>query len=62
MTAYGGGSEDITEQALQDFVDDVEAGLVSVSLDRTFTLDEIVDAHRYMEANRNQGKIIMEIK
>ncbi|MBV7335042.1 zinc-binding dehydrogenase [Chloroflexi bacterium TSY] len=42
---------------VQDFVNDVEVGHVPVSLDRTFTLDEIVDAHRYMEANKARGKI-----
>lgn len=59
LTSYGGGSEDVTEQELQEFVDDVEAGRVPVSLDRTFTLDEIVDAHHYMEANKARGKIVV---
>ena len=59
LTSYGGGSEDVTERELQDFVDDVEARRVPVSLDRAFTLDEIVDAHRYMEANQARGKIVV---
>lgn len=59
LTSYSGESEDVTEQELQEFVDDVAAGRVPVSLDRTFTLDEIVDAHRYMEANRARGKIVI---
>ena len=59
LTSYGGGSEDVTEQELQDFVDDVEAGRMPLSLDRTFTLDEIVDAHRYMESNKARGKIVV---
>ena len=58
LTSYGGESENITEPELQDFVDDVEAGRVAVSLDRTFALDDIVEAHRYMEANRARGKIV----
>lgn len=59
LTSYGGGSTDVTEQELQAFVNDVEAGRVPIALDRTFTLDEIVEAHRYMEANRARGKIVV---
>lgn len=59
LTSYGGGSEDVTEAELQAFVDDVEAGRVPISLDRTFSLDEIVDAHRYMEANKARGRIVV---
>lgn len=59
LTSYGGGSEDVTEEQLQGFVDDVAAGKVPVSLDRTFRLDEIVEAHRYMEANKAKGKLVV---
>ncbi len=59
LTSYGGGSEDVAEAQLQAYVDDVAAGKIPVALDRTFTLDEIVEAHRYMEANRAQGKIVV---
>lgn len=59
LTSYSGGSEDVTETELQAFVDDVEAGRVQVLRDRTFSLDEIVEAHRYMEANTARGKIVV---
>ena len=59
LTSYGGGSLDVTEQELQVFVNDIEAGRVPISLDRTFTLDEIVEAHHYMEANKARGKIVV---
>jgi NADPH:quinone reductase-like Zn-dependent oxidoreductase len=43
----------------------VTAGLTSGALkpviDRTFTLDEIVDAHRYMESNQQKGKIVVTV-
>ena len=29
---------------------------------RQFALDEVVEAHRYMEANQNFGKIILKVK
>ena len=29
---------------------------------RTFTLDQIVDAHRYMESNEQTGKIVVTVE
>ena len=37
----------------------VEVGRYRVNIDRTFELDEIADAHRYMEANRGFGKLVV---
>jgi NADPH:quinone reductase-like Zn-dependent oxidoreductase len=43
----------------------VTAGLTSGALkpvvDRTFALDRIADAHRYMESNRQKGKIVVTV-
>ncbi len=43
----------------------VTAGLTSGALnptvDRTFPLEEIVEAHRYMESNRQKGKIVVTV-
>ena len=46
-------------RVFQDIVDAVEAGRYRVNLDRTFTMSEIADAHRYMEANRAVGKLVV---
>jgi NADPH:quinone reductase len=46
-------------QTLQDIIHAVEEGRYRVNLDRTFELDEIGDAHRYMEANRAVGKLVV---
>ena len=59
LTSYGGDSGDVTEEQLQAYVDDVAAERVPVALDRTFTLDEIVEAHRYMEASQARGKVVV---
>ena len=59
LTSYSGGSGDVTAEQLQAYVDDVAAGRVPVALDRTFTLDEIVEAHRHMEANKARGKVVV---
>ena len=59
LTSYSGGSDDVTAEQLQAYVDDVAAGKVIVALDRTFSLNEIVEAHRYMEANKATGKLVV---
>ena len=35
------------------------AGTLTPIVDRIFPLEEIVDAHRYMESNMQRGKIVV---
>ena len=37
------------------------SGALKPLIDRTFTLDAIVDAHRYMESNQQRGKIVVTV-
>lgn len=37
----------------------VQEGKLEVRIDRTFTLDEAADAHRYIEARKTQGKVLL---
>jgi NADPH:quinone reductase-like Zn-dependent oxidoreductase len=46
-------------QVLQDIIQAVEEGRHRANIDRIFKLDEIRDAHRYMEANRAVGKLVV---
>ena len=39
----------------------LESGALKPLIDRTFTLDAIVDAHRYMESNQQKGKIVVTV-
>jgi NADPH:quinone reductase-like Zn-dependent oxidoreductase len=55
VTAAEGGP------ALQRIADDVAGGRYDANVDRVFTLDEIVDAHRYMEGNRATGKLVVVV-
>jgi NADPH:quinone reductase-like Zn-dependent oxidoreductase len=61
LTAFH--SNDIRGRAgaavLQRIVDDVEAGVYGPNLDRVFGLDDVVAAHRYMEENRANGKVVL---
>ncbi|MNI66007.1 hypothetical protein D3C73_1215470 [compost metagenome] len=50
----------------QDFMDHAfgyfERGEIQPVIDSTFSLERIADAHRYMEQNRNTGKIIIKMQ
>jgi NADPH:quinone reductase-like Zn-dependent oxidoreductase len=59
LTVYTGESKDLSDTLLQEFVDGVASGKNQIKIDRTFSLDEIVEAHRYMESNQASGKIVI---
>jgi len=61
LTVYSGGAENLQKESLQAFIDVIENKNISVPIDRTFKLDEIVEAHKYMESNQAKGKIVVEI-
>ena len=50
-SAYLEGNSDVRPQ--------VAAGTLKVTVGKTFSLDEIVDAHRCMDENRAGGKIVV---
>jgi NADPH:quinone reductase-like Zn-dependent oxidoreductase len=39
----------------------LESGALKPVIDRTFPLDSIVEAHRYMESNQQKGKIVVTV-
>lgn len=41
--------------------DGLQSGAFKPVVDRTFTLDAIADAHRYMESNQQKGKIVVTV-
>jgi NADPH:quinone reductase-like Zn-dependent oxidoreductase len=59
LTAYGGGSADLPPRLLQGFLDSVAAGSALVPIGRVYRLDQIVQAHADMEANRVSGKLVV---
>ncbi|MFE3056799.1 zinc-binding dehydrogenase [Nocardia sp. NPDC059239] len=44
---------------LQRIIHDIESGAYRPTIDRSFRLDEIAAAHRYMENNQATGKVVM---
>ncbi len=59
LTVYMGESKDLSAELLQNFVDGVASGENQIKIDRAFTLDEIAEAHRYMESNKASGKLVV---
>ena len=45
----------------QYIYDGLKSGALKPIIDSTFPLDAIVDAHRYMESNRQKGKIVVTV-
>ena len=41
--------------------DGIERGMFRPRVDRTFKLDDVVAAHRYMEAGNQIGKIVITV-
>ena len=59
LTVYAGEAADFMATPLQDFIREIEDGRTSVRIGEVFSLAEIVEAHRCMEENRAQGKIVV---
>jgi NADPH:quinone reductase-like Zn-dependent oxidoreductase len=50
---------DTGKTMLQRIIGEVEAGGYRPHLDRVFGLDDVADAHRYMENNKATGKVVL---
>jgi NADPH:quinone reductase len=59
LTGYGGDASDLPQDVLQGFLDDVATGKATVPIAKTYTLDQIAEAHADMEANRVAGKLVV---
>jgi NADPH:quinone reductase len=61
LTSYSGRSGDITAEELARYVKMVEYGSLKVTLGPVFRFDELVEAHRAMDANSVNGKMVVVI-
>lgn len=59
LTTYSGDVSDFMGMPLQQLLDGVAAGTLPVSIGRVFSIDHIAEAHRVMQANEAQGKIVV---
>lgn len=62
LTVYMGESTNLSKNLLQDFINEVEKGNVNLNIDRVFNLDQVAEAHQYMEDNKAKGKIVVKVK
>jgi NADPH:quinone reductase-like Zn-dependent oxidoreductase len=59
LTSYSGTADDFMSTPLNGLAMRIAMGELPVQVGRTFTLDEIVEAHRCMEDNSAGGKIVV---
>ncbi|NQU85922.1 MAG: zinc-binding dehydrogenase, partial [Mariniphaga sp.] len=61
LTVYMGESKNLSKDLLQEFIKEVENGSIKLNIDKIFSLNEVPDAHQYMEDNKAIGKIVVKI-
>lgn len=59
LTSYSGEAADLSPEQLQSYIDLVENGELEVKRGPTFEFEELVEAHRLMDANQAGGKIVI---
>lgn len=59
LTTYNGGNREFMETPYTELVSQIKAGKIHVEVSKTFSLDEIVEAHRVMEENKAGGKFVI---
>ena len=61
LTSYSGGSGDITSGQLSEYLSLVESGALEMKSGPVYPFEELVEAHRAMDDNRANGKIVITI-
>lgn len=61
LTTYDSGQITSNARDFQDFINSGEKGEVTLPIRNTFFLDQIVEAHQFMESNHGAGKIVVVI-
>lgn len=61
LTVYMGESKNLSKELLQEFINEVEKGNIHLNIDTVFNLDQVAEAHQYMEDNKARGKLVVEI-
>ena len=61
LTSYSGGASDISAGELQRYVALVESGELQVRLGPVWDFEQLVEAHRLMDENRANGKMVVRV-
>jgi NADPH:quinone reductase-like Zn-dependent oxidoreductase len=59
LSTYGSSAEDFVNTPLDELLKDILDGIMDVPVGKVFKLEEIVEAHRCMDANEANGKIVI---
>jgi NADPH2:quinone reductase len=59
LTAYGGDATDLPQPVLQQFLDAAASGTATIPLDRIYSLEQLPQAHTYMESGHATGKLVV---
>ena len=62
LTSYSGEAADLTSEQLQDYIGLVEKGELEVKTGPVFDFEELIEAHKLMDANQAGGKIVIRGK
>ena len=61
LTTYSGGASDITRDEVRRYVSLVEAGELKIHRGPTWRFDQLVEAHRAMDENSANGKMVVVV-
>ena len=61
LTVYMGESKNLSNILLQEFIDEVENGNINLNIDTVFNLNQVAEAHQYMEDNKAKGKVVVKV-
>jgi NADPH:quinone reductase len=59
LTSYVGDSSLLGAKELQAIIDAVEAGQAKIPLDKVYNMDQISEAHQYMDDGHAKGKLVV---
>ena len=62
LTSYSGEAADINVEQLQSYLDLVSTGELAVKTGPVFAFEELVEAHKLMDLNQADGKIVIQGK
>ncbi|HET6955035.1 MAG TPA: zinc-binding dehydrogenase, partial [Vicinamibacterales bacterium] len=56
-----GWNPKMTRERLEELRGLAEAGALRAVIDRCYSLDDVAEAHRYVETKRKRGNVVIEI-
>ena len=59
LTSYAGGNEDFVRTPLDEMLGQIANGQLKAQVGKVFSLEQVVEAHRVMDANTAGGKIVL---